>query len=182
MRTCCNWKPQLATREKGFAEQNWAHCWPDPGHFGRLQTLKFSDSTGSVYTCAKSLQSCPTLCDAVDCSPPGFSVPGILQARTLEWVAMPFSRRIFLTQGSNPHFLCLWHCRRILPHWALGKPGTGSLLPKPQTGWPHSLDSGPQSLSHSPACAYGDWPHCWPVLTSSLTVSSLDQKIWDGVT
>ena len=38
---------------------------------------------------AKSLQSCLTLCDPVDYSPPGFSVPGILQARILEWVAMP---------------------------------------------------------------------------------------------
>ena len=37
---------------------------------------------------AKSLQSCPTLCDPMDCSPPGFSVHGILQARTLEWVAI----------------------------------------------------------------------------------------------
>ena len=36
---------------------------------------------------AKSLQSCPTLCDPRDGSPPGFPVPGILQARTLEWVA-----------------------------------------------------------------------------------------------
>ena len=41
---------------------------------------------------AKLLQSCPTLCDPMDCSPPGSSVQGILQARTLEWVAMPFSR------------------------------------------------------------------------------------------
>ena len=41
---------------------------------------------------AKSLQSCPTLCDPMDCSPPGFSVHGILQARILEWVAMPYSR------------------------------------------------------------------------------------------
>ena len=40
---------------------------------------------------AKSLQSCPTLCDPTDGSPPGFPVPGILQARTLEWVAMSFS-------------------------------------------------------------------------------------------
>jgi len=40
---------------------------------------------------AKSLQSCPTLCDPMDCSPPGFSVHGILQARTLEWVAISFS-------------------------------------------------------------------------------------------
>ena len=40
---------------------------------------------------AKSLQSCPTLCDPIDGSPPGFPVPGILQARTLEWVAISFS-------------------------------------------------------------------------------------------
>ena len=40
---------------------------------------------------AKSLQSCPTLCDPIDSSTPGFSIPGILQARTLEWVAIPFS-------------------------------------------------------------------------------------------
>ena len=40
---------------------------------------------------AKSLQSCRTLCDPIDSSPPGSSVPGILQARTLEWVAISFS-------------------------------------------------------------------------------------------
>ena len=40
---------------------------------------------------AKSLQSCPTLCDPIDSSPPGFPVPGIVQARTLEWVAISFS-------------------------------------------------------------------------------------------
>ena len=40
---------------------------------------------------AKSLQSCPTLCDPVDGSPPGSPVSGILQARTLEWVAISFS-------------------------------------------------------------------------------------------
>ena len=45
---------------------------------------------------AKLLQSCPTLCDSMDCSPPGSSVHEILQARILEWVAMPFSR------GSSP--------------------------------------------------------------------------------
>ena len=41
---------------------------------------------------AKSLQSCPTLCDPRDGSPPGSPVPGILQARTLEWVAISFSK------------------------------------------------------------------------------------------
>ena len=40
---------------------------------------------------ARSLQSCPTLCDPIDCSPPGSSVHGIVQARTLEWVAFAFS-------------------------------------------------------------------------------------------
>ena len=40
---------------------------------------------------AKSLQSCPTLCDPIDRSRPGSPVPGILQARTLEWVAISFS-------------------------------------------------------------------------------------------
>ena len=43
---------------------------------------------------AKSLQSCPTLCDPIDSSPPGSPVPGILQARTLEWVAISFSKLI----------------------------------------------------------------------------------------
>ena len=40
---------------------------------------------------AKSLQSCPTLCDPIDGSPPGFPMPGILQARILEWAAISFS-------------------------------------------------------------------------------------------
>ena len=45
----------------------------------------------SCTATAKSLQSCPTLSDPIDGSPPGFSIPGILQARTLEWVAISFS-------------------------------------------------------------------------------------------
>ena len=46
----------------------------------------------AVYMGAKSLQSCPTLCNRMDCSPPGSSVHGILQIRILEWVAMSSSR------------------------------------------------------------------------------------------
>ena len=45
----------------------------------------------SVALTAKSLQSCPTLCDPIDGSPPGSPVPGILEARTLEWAAISFS-------------------------------------------------------------------------------------------
>ena len=44
-----------------------------------------------ITAAAESLQSCPTLCDPTDGSPPGSPVPGILQARTLEWVAISFS-------------------------------------------------------------------------------------------
>ena len=46
---------------------------------------------GCSAAAAKSLQSCPTLCDPRNGSPPGTSVPGILQARTLEWVAISFA-------------------------------------------------------------------------------------------
>ena len=46
-------------------------------------------------------QLCPTLCDHMDCSLPGSSVHGIIQARRLEWLAIPFSRGIFLTWGLN---------------------------------------------------------------------------------
>jgi len=48
-------------------------------------------SLAAAASAAKSLQSCPTLCDPMDCSLPGFSVHGILQARTLEWVVISFS-------------------------------------------------------------------------------------------
>ena len=48
---------------------------------------------------AKSLQSCPTLCNPIDGSPPGSPVPGILQARTLEWVAISFSKLLLLVSG-----------------------------------------------------------------------------------
>ena len=50
--------------------------------------------TNSVAAAAKSLQSCPTLRDPIDGSPPGSPVPGILQARTLEWVTISFSMKV----------------------------------------------------------------------------------------
>ena len=48
-------------------------------------------AAAAAAAAAKSIQSCPTLCDPIDGSPPGSSVPGILQARILEWVAISFS-------------------------------------------------------------------------------------------
>ena len=49
------------------------------------------EGPAAAAAATKSLQSCPTLCDPIDGSPPGSPVPGILQARTLEWVAISFS-------------------------------------------------------------------------------------------
>ena len=62
----------------------------------------------STYGCAKMLQSCPTLCNAMDCSPPGSSLHGILQRRILDWLAMPF-QEIFPTQWSNSYLSCSLH-------------------------------------------------------------------------
>ena len=91
---------------------------------------------------------CPTLCSTIDCSPPGSSVHGILWARVLEWVVIPFSRGIFPTQGLD---LGLPHCRRILYHLShqgnpLGRsfsrlifPPLSLLSPLPDENHPHSF-------------------------------------------
>ena len=54
--------------------------------------VKWALGSFAAAAAAKSLQSCPTLCDPIDGSPPGSAVPGILQARTLEWVTISFSK------------------------------------------------------------------------------------------
>ena len=59
--------------------------------FQRMNPYVFAAAAAAAAAAAKSLQSCPTLCDPTDGSPPGSSIPGILQARTLEWVAISFS-------------------------------------------------------------------------------------------
>ena len=78
-----------------------------------LGILAFSipSSRRTCISAAKSFQSCPTLCDPIDGSPPGSPVPGILQARTLKWVAISFSnawkwkmkvKRLSCVRLSNP--------------------------------------------------------------------------------
>ena len=80
-----------------------------------LKTFKVTLYT-SIKMCANVLQLCVTLCNTMDCNPPGSSVHGVFQARILEWVAMPSSR------GSSPprdqtHVSCV-SCigRRVLYH------------------------------------------------------------------
>ena len=73
----------------------------------KIHSIAPKTSKGKVL----AAQSCTTLCDPMDCSLKGSSVPGILQARILKWVAIPFSRGIFLNQELNPGLL---HCRQII--------------------------------------------------------------------
>ena len=59
-------------------------------HFSRHNAIALLKTTATAAA-AKSLQSCPTLCDPIDGNPPGSAVPGILQARTLEWAFKDYS-------------------------------------------------------------------------------------------
>ena len=62
------------------------------GKSGHSYLIPYFRGFFQIYTAAaKLLQSCPTLCDPIDGSPPGSPIPGILQGRTLEWVAISFS-------------------------------------------------------------------------------------------
>ena len=60
------------------------------GQFYKIELRQIKINSAAAAA-AKSLQSCPTLCDSIDGSPPGSPIPGILQARTLEWAAISFS-------------------------------------------------------------------------------------------
>ena len=84
--------------QTGVYSCSWQQCSSHPKHGNNLNVQPLMSKRDAVYTCnetaaaaAKSLQSCPTLCDPTDSSPPGSPIPGILQARTLEWVAISFS-------------------------------------------------------------------------------------------
>ena len=82
-------------------------------------------SWDAAASAAQSLQSCPTLCDPIDGSPPGSPVPGILQARTLEWVAISFSNG--------------WQwkvkVKLLSPVWLLSTPWTAAFQAPPSMGF-----------------------------------------------
>ena len=94
----CSDLPRILGREVRVEEATFFRWWNcavwycNGGHmtFCMCQILRMLHKSRTLTcTCAKSLQSCPTLCDPMDCSPQDTSVRGILQARILEWVAMP---------------------------------------------------------------------------------------------
>ena len=115
-----------------------------PGTNTRLTNMGWSGAAA-----AKSLQSCPTLCDPIDGSPPSSPVPGILQARILEWVAIAFSIQLPTQSGAPPvkfHFLGR----------AASLPDTAEL----HTAYPSVLYSHPAQFPKSPSLRYSHSPPC----------------------
>ena len=82
-------------RKKAFLSDQCKEI-KENNRMGKTRDLKKIRDTKGTFHAKESesevAQSCPTVCDPVDCSPPGFSVHGILQARILEWVAISFSK------------------------------------------------------------------------------------------
>ena len=91
-----------------FSKQGFNYMWTENFQMFKLNSEK------AAAAAAKPLQSCPTLCDPIDSGPPGSAVPGILQARTLEWVAISFSSA------------CKWKVKvkSLSPVWLLATPWT----------------------------------------------------------
>ena len=98
------------------------HCF----EIGLREVIKLSEViAAAAAAAAKSLQSCPTLCDPIDGSPSGSPVPGILQARTLEWVAISFSNA------------WKWKVKvkSLSPVWLLATPWTAAYQAPPSMGF-----------------------------------------------
>ena len=125
-----------------IVEAGWGMFNPFMVAEGNLHAWKHTHGVGTLWTCcpqsyfslshhlaaaaaAKSLQLCLTLCDPIDSSPPGSPVPGILQARTLEWVAISFSNA------------WKWKVKvKLLSHvWLLATPWTAAYQAPPSMGF-----------------------------------------------
>ena len=104
-------------------------CFPVPVLQLDREIYDLIQSLVTTTTTTKSLQSCPTLCNPIDGSPTGSPVPGILQARTLEWVAISFSNawkwklsRSVVSDPQQPHEL---QPTRLLHPWDFPGKSTG---------------------------------------------------------
>ena len=136
--------------------------------FLTLITRLFSFSSFSAAaTAAKSLQSCPTLCDPIDGSPPGSPVPGIIQARTLEWVAISFSNA-WKWKVKVKSLSCVW---------LLATPWTAAHQAPPSMGYSRQeYWSGVPLPSPLHSLVYQN-SHIWVLL-----IVSLSQKLCSTVT
>ena len=110
---------------------------------------------------AQLLQSCPTLCDPMDCSPPGSPVGGILQERILEWVVMPFSKGSSWPRIQTHISYLSYIAGRFFTHWAIGE-----ALKLAYGPFPHPLvtDWVPvqyRTLSNTVTQHEHSWPYPW---------------------
>ena len=123
---------------------------------------------------AKSLQSCLTVCDPMDCSPPGSSVHGTSQARILEWVAISSSKGSSIP-GIEPRLLQFLHCRWILYCWTKSQPNLHSSASRG-----HLSCIGPKSLRFVQGLIISSLvPPCLPLTSSSSDVTlSHSQFLW----
>ena len=142
----------------------------------------------SVCMHVQSLQSCLTLCDPMDCSPPGSSVHGILQARILEWVAIPFSRESspLGIEPMSPVSPALQADSLLLSHQGSSFLSFSSvqfsLSVVSNSLWPHESQHArppcpsPTSGVHPNSCASSPW--CHPAISSSVVpFSSCPQSL-----
>ena len=136
--------------------------------------LRISGGETPLKTCsaAKSLQSCPTLCNPRDGSPPGFPVPGILQGRTLERVAISFSENLLRWQQKGTQAL-VQSKEMVQSCWASPSRGEGlarlrvtvcgpcspSLLPA-NSPWQPDAPGGEARASYYCSGSRGAWLHC----------------------
>ena len=146
-------------------------------------SVQFSRSAAA----AKSLQSCPILCDPIDGNPPGSPVPGILQARTLEWVAISFSNAWkWKVRGKSlspvPLSATPWTAAYQAPpsmgfsrqeYWSgVPLPSLFSRSVMSNSLWPHGLYHtrlpcpSPTPVACSNSCPSSQW--CHPTLSSSV--------------
>ena len=145
-------------------------------------SLRLAEGTGAplgrlsqrALSEVKLAQSCPTLCDPMDCSPPGSSVHGVLQARTLEWAAIPISRGSSPPRGqargscmAGGFFTACPYCPHIR-HPAPHSPSPAAGFSGPDTQG-QALGCGPSSLPgpprphprwHHPRAPLATWPAC----------------------
>ena len=116
----------MGVKVKQVNKNNWSDC---------RSVLSNSLWPHGLCYWVKSLQSCQTLCDPIDCSPPGSPVPGVLQARTLEWVAISF----FNAWKWKLKVKSLSHVRPSATPWTAAfqtPPSMGFSRPEYWSGWP----------------------------------------------
>ena len=126
----CRSKSSPTARQKQTKNVCWHFIWDYDEYIHYLVENHLSYpflSLSCFIAIAKSLQSCPTLCNPIDGSPPGFPVPGILQARTPEWVAISFSNawkwsRSVVSDSQRPYGLQPY---RLLHPWDFPGKSTG---------------------------------------------------------